>query len=202
MSRCHHWQQIYTTRQPHQVSWYAPRLNTSLQLIRQLCPDRNAAIIDIGAGCSTLVDDLVDDGYRALSLLDISAAAVAQMTRRLGEKAASIRTHVGDITEHEFGGERFDLWHDRAVFHFLTEAAARQAYVARLKAGMKPGGYAVMATFGPEGPEKCSGLEVIRYSADSLGKELGLTPINSKIETHQTPFNTAQQFLYCWFQAE
>ena len=194
------WDGVYQGKRFDAVSWYAPHLDESLQRIQALTPDRHAAIVDIGGGESTLVDDLLALGYRKLSVLDVSATAIAFTRARLGEQAQRVDWHVGDITHHDFGDRRFDLWHDRAVFHFLTEPAARAAYVARVRAAVRPGGHVLMATFGPDGPLKCSGLDVVRYDDQRLHREFGagFTLVESRLTSHQTPMNTHQQFLYCW----
>lgn len=144
-----HWDGVYQTKPFDAVSWYAPHLNLSIQLIETLCPDLNSAIVDVGGGESTLVDDLLFRGYSNLSVLDISARAIEFTQRRLGAKGKGVQWHVGDVTQYEFGEQKFDLWHDRAVFHFLTDASARQHYVEVVKRFVKPGGHVVMATFGP-----------------------------------------------------
>jgi SAM-dependent methyltransferase len=195
-----HWDTVYRTKQFDKVSWYAPHLAESLRLITELTPNKDAAIIDIGGGESTLVDDLLDRGYRDLSVLDISATAIDFTKKRLGQRADTVRWYVSDITRANFGQRRFDLWHDRAVFHFLTDAASRAAYVERVKTSVKPGGFVVMATFGLEGPLKCSGLDVVRYDATALHSEFGdnFRLLGSETALHATPFGTNQQFLYCW----
>lgn len=195
-----HWEQVYQSRAFDAVSWYAPHLNESLRLIERLCPQTGAAIIDIGGGESTLVDDLLLRGYRSLSVLDISAKAIGFTRQRLGSKADQVQWHVGDITSHDFGGRQFDLWHDRAVFHFLTDPADQRRYVELVRRSVKPGGHVVMATFGPQGPQQCSGLEVVRYDEVHLHDQFGprFQKIGSHICEHATPMGTQQQFLYCW----
>jgi SAM-dependent methyltransferase len=195
-----HWDTVYRTKQFDKVSWYAPHLAESLRLITGLVPNKDAAIIDIGGGESTLVDDLLDRGYRDVSVLDISATAIDFTKKRLGQRADAVRWYVSDITRADFGDRRFDLWHDRAVFHFLTDAASRAAYVERVKTSVKRGGFVVMATFGPEGPVQCSGLDVVRYDATALHSEFGdeFRLMGSETELHATPSGTNQQFLYCW----
>jgi SAM-dependent methyltransferase len=179
-------------------------LAESLRLITELAPNKGAAIIDIGGGESTLVDDLLDRGYHDLSVLDISATAIDFTKKRLGQRADAVRWYVSDITHVDFGSQKFDLWHDRAVFHFLTDAASRAAYVARVRTSMKRGGFVVMATFGPEGPLKCSGLDVVRYDAAALHAEFGggFRLMGSETALHATPFGTHQQFLYCWCRVD
>jgi len=195
-----HWDQVYQSKPFDAVSWYAPHLSESLRLIERLCPERTAAIVDIGGGESTLVDDLLARGYRNLTVLDISPKAIEFTRQRLGDKAAEVDWRVGDITEHDFGGRRFDLWHDRAVFHFLTDEAARRRYVDLVQRCVNPGGHVVMATFGPQGPLKCSGLDVVRYDDQQLHGQFGeqFQLMGSRIAEHPTPMGTRQQFLYCW----
>lgn len=194
------WENVYRSKNFDAVSWYAPHLGESLRLIEQLCPDKTAAIVDVGGGESTLVDDLLHRHYLDLSVLDISAAAIDFTKRRLGVKAQQVNWHVGDITRYTFGDKKFDLWHDRAVFHFLNDPAARQAYVDLVRSSVKPGGYVLMATFGPNGPLQCSGLDVVRYNDEKLHHEFGegFQLMGSELNDHHTPFGTDQQFLYCW----
>ena len=195
-----HWEKVYQTKGYDAVSWYAPHLSESLRLIAELCPRKDAAIVDIGGGESTLVDDLLAQGYTDLSVLDISVTAIDFTRRRLGARASRVNWCVGDITQYDFKGKTFDLWHDRAVFHFLTDADKRAAYTNLVKASVKRGGYVVMATFGPEGPLKCSGLDVVRYDPEKLHGEFGdkFRLMGSQTNQHATPFGTTQQFLYCW----
>ena len=195
-----HWEHVYRTKAFDAVSWYAPHLHRSLELIAVLAPNKDAAILDVGGGESTLVDDLLDRGYRDLSVLDVSATAIAHTRARLGDRAGAVDWIVGDIRDVELADSRFDLWHDRAVFHFLTDAGDRAAYVRRVRAAVRPGGTVLMATFGPEGPTRCSGLDVVRYDAESLHEVFGdgFALTGSGIERHGTPGGAEQQFLYCW----
>ena len=198
-----HWENVYRSKPFDAVSWYAPHLGESLRLIQKLCPDPMASIIDIGGGESTLVDDLLQQQYRDVSVLDISATAIDFTRQRLGLQAQQVDWHVGDTTQYDFVGQQFDLWHDRAVFHFLTEPAARRAYVELVRRSVKPGGYVLMATFGPDGPLQCSGLDVVRYDDQSLHHEFGdgFQMLGSELAEHHTPMGTNQQFLYCWCKA-
>lgn len=200
MQSSEHWDRVYRSKPHDAVSWYAAHLGESLRLIGQLCPDKSSAIVDIGGGESTLVDDLLLRGYRDLSVLDISAQAIDFTRQRLGPVAQQVGWHVGDVTRHDFGQKRFDLWHDRAVFHFLTEESSRQAYVDLVRRAVKPGGHVLMATFGPDGPLKCSGLDVVRYDDQHLHGEFGegFRLLGSELTEHHTPMGTHQQFLYCW----
>ncbi len=199
-----HWEKIYTTTAPDSVSWYRAHLDTSLALIERAADARSASIIDIGAGESTLVDDLLLRGYKNLTVLDVSQTAIEVTKKRLGSMAEQVRWLVADISEVELKPHSYDLWHDRAVFHFLTTPAQRLAYVRQVTRGVKPGGHVIVSTFGPEGPMKCSGLEVMRYDAESLHDEFGarFRLIESSKELHQTPFGTTQQFLYCYCRVQ
>jgi SAM-dependent methyltransferase len=198
-----HWENVYRNKPFDAVSWYAPHLDDSLRLIQKLCPDPAASIIDIGGGESTLVDDLLHCSYLDVSVLDISATAIDFTRQRLGAKAKDVSWHVGNVTQYDFGPKQFDLWHDRAVFHFLTERSDRQAYVELVRRSVKPGGHVLMATFGPDGPLKCSGLDVVRYDDQSLHHEFGegFQMLGSKLAEHNTPMGIRQQFLYCWCRA-
>lgn len=200
MSGSDHWESVYRSKSFDAVSWYAPHLDDSLKLIEALCPAHDSALIDVGGGESTLVDDLLAKGYRKLSVLDISAEAIAFTRHRLGISAAGVQWLVGDVTTMDLGEHSFDLWHDRAVFHFLTTETQRQAYVAQVRRSVKPGGHVVLATFGPQGPQKCSGLEVVRYDDAALHGQFGgeFVKLGSHLSEHHTPMGTVQQFLYCW----
>ena len=194
-----HWEQIYGTKPPDQVSWFCPHLHTSLALIRRAAGDQSASVIDVGAGASTLVDDLIEAGYTNLTVLDISQAAIEVAKNRLGEASKSIRWLRADVTGANLPAHSYDVWHDRAVFHFLTQPAERLAYVRNVAWAVKPGGHVIVSPFGPDGPEKCSGFDVMRYDAKSLHREFGSSfrLIESSKELHHTPFGTTQQFLYC-----
>jgi 2-polyprenyl-3-methyl-5-hydroxy-6-metoxy-1,4-benzoquinol methylase len=199
-----HWDTVYRTKAPDAVSWYRPHLETSFDLIQRVAPDLSAAIIDVGGGESTLVDDLLAKGYRNVSVLDISPAAIEVARRRLGDLARHVTWMAADVTQAVLPSQRYDVWHDRAVFHFLTTQEERAAYVQRVAGSMKLGGHVIVATFGPEGPTKCSGLDVVRYDAESLHAEFGrhFRLMKSATELHQTPFGTTQQFLYCLCKVE
>ena len=194
-----HWENVYQSRAVDEVSWYRPHLDVSLRLIDEAA-DRGGAIIDVGGGEATLVDDLVARGYRDVTVLDISQAAIEVARARLGPSAASVRWITGDITDIELEAARYDLWHDRAVFHFLTKAEDRAAYVRQVARAVKVGGHVIVATFGPEGPEKCSGLDIVRYDAGSLHGEFGagFHLLDSVTEHHETPWGAPQQFMYCF----
>ncbi|XKE47004.1 class I SAM-dependent methyltransferase [Halomonas organivorans] len=202
MTKQNHWDAIYREKAPDEVSWYQPHLATSLHMIEAAAPDRSTAIIDVGGGESTLVDDLLARGYRDLTVLDLSPQALAVAKRRLGAAAEQVTWKAADITEVDLPARRYGLWHDRAVFHFLTTADERSAYVRRLCTSLKPGGHLVIATFGPQGPTRCSGLDVVRYDAAALAAELGpdFEPIGDRLETHHTPDGRPQAFLYAHFR--
>jgi SAM-dependent methyltransferase len=194
-----HWDKIYAEKAPNAVSWYRPHLETSLGFIEQSASGRSASIIDVGGGESTLVDDLLARGYENITVLDISQNAIDAIRRRLGKAAEHVHFVVADITKVELESSAYDVWHDRAVFHFLTAAAGRNAYVRQVARAVKRGGHVIVSSFGPEGPTRCSGLDVVRYDADSLHREFGVhfRMLGSYTELHRTPFGTIQQFLYC-----
>jgi 2-polyprenyl-3-methyl-5-hydroxy-6-metoxy-1,4-benzoquinol methylase len=195
-----HWEKVYTTKAPDAVSWYRAHLETSLALIERAVDAHSASIIDVGGGESTLVDDLLLRGYKKLTVLDVSPSAIEVTKKRLSSASEQVCWLVGDIVEIEMEPHAYDLWHDRAVFHFLTTAERRLAYVGQVTRAVKPGGHVIISTFGPEGPTKCSGLEVMRYDAESLHGEFSgrFRLVESSQELHQTPFGTTQQFLYCY----
>jgi SAM-dependent methyltransferase len=199
-----HWERIFATKIPDQVSWYRPHLETSLALIKRSASDSLTPIIDVGGGESTLVDDLLARGFENVTVLDISEVAIAATRKRLGSAAGKVRWIVADITQANLESRAYSVWHDRAVFHFLTGAQQRTAYVRQVARSVKLGGHVIVGTFGPEGPTKCSGLDVIRYDADSLHDEFGakFRLVNSSKELHKTPFGTTQQFLYCYCVVE
>lgn len=186
------------------MSWFRPHLERSLELIERATDgNRGAEIIDVGGGASTLVDDLVARGFGNVTVLDIAHRALELSQTRMGAAAKAVRwingDVVGDGVTAEFPERRFDVWHDRAVFHFLTDRESRSRYVRNLLHSLRPGGRAILATFGPAGPIKCSGLDVRRYDAASLLAEFGpaLRLVESSVEMHDTPFGTRQEFVYC-----
>jgi SAM-dependent methyltransferase len=195
-----HWEHIYETKAPTQVSWYQEHSRFSLQYIRNTGIQKTDAIIDVGGGASTLVDDLVADGYQQISILDVSAAALQLARQRLGIHAAKVNWIEADITQAALPAHAYALWHDRAVFHFLTQATDRQRYIETVRHAVRVGGHIILATFAPDGPERCSGLEVMRYSPESLHHEFGadFEVVGSTRETHRTPFGTEQKFIYCY----
>jgi SAM-dependent methyltransferase len=192
-----HWQEAYRRRQVTEVSWYQPRPEMSLELIAGLRLPPDAAIVDVGGGASTLVDHLLDAGYRNLTVLDLAATALDQARARLGGRGDAVCWLVADVTRWE-PETRFDLWHDRAVFHFLTEPDARERYRHTLLRAVRPGGHALVATFASDGPERCSGLPVRRYGGAELQIELGaaLDLVEERRELHRTPAGHDQPFTY------
>ena len=198
--RKQHWDNVYTSKAPSQLSWYQAVPAVSLTLIRASGITPFAKIIDIGGGASTLTDHLLADGFHEITVLDISATALDQSRQRLGIAADQIDWLVADITTWQ-PKTRFDLWHDRAVFHFLTDPGDRLAYLTTLKNAAAPGATIILATFALDGPERCSGLPVQRYSPETLAKELGseFTLVETAPEDHHTPSGSAQRFVYCRF---
>ena len=200
MNFTEHWNHVYQTNDSSDVSWFQTRPTTSLRLIEACGVARGDGIIDVGGGASVLVDFLLDAGFSKLAVLDISAAALDQTKRRLGARASEVDWFPTDVTQFASPRE-FGLWHDRAVFHFLTDKADRQKYVGTMKRALRTDGHAVIATFALNGPEKCSGLSVCRYDATTISAELGagfhlFEQVN---ETHVTPWNTEQRFTYFLF---
>jgi SAM-dependent methyltransferase len=183
------------------VSWHQENPARSLELIERTGVGVDALIIDVGGGSSRLVDGLVDRGYTNLSVLDLSSTALAYAQERLGNRAGMVDWIQADVTEYPFDGS-FDVWHDRAVFHFLVDPADRGHYVDRLEAAVRPGGHAILATFSLDGPEQCSGLPVQRYSAESMSLALGLgfEAVSFEEEAHITPTGITQHFLYGHFR--
>lgn len=204
MNTHQHWESVYQTKNSAQVSWYAPHLETSLQLIQRLAPNPQASILDVGSGASTLPDDLLAAGYERLSMLDISEQALEISQARLGEPAQQVQWLIGDVLDLPFAQHAYDVWHDRAVFHFLTEKSQRERYVQQVLNAVKPNGHVIMATFGADGPKQCSGLDVMRYDSQGLHGEFGATfrLLDSLTVNHQTPSGMTQQFLYCYCRVE
>jgi ubiquinone/menaquinone biosynthesis C-methylase UbiE len=200
MGQKQHWEHVYTSKAADNVSWFQKHADQSLALIQSTGLSESAAVIDVGGGASVLVDDLLAAGFKDLTVLDISPAALEVAKQRLGNDANSIHWMVGDITEIVLPENRFDIWHDRAVFHFLTEPAARQAYVEQVMRAVRPNGHVIIATFAEDGPEKCSGLPVMRYCPETLHAEFGKAfhLVKHSQEVHHTPFGTEQQFVYCY----
>lgn len=167
------WEQLYESKSPEETSWYQPHLQISPDWVSDASKDKSASIIDVGGGESTLVDDLLGVGYRSLTILDIAGSAIKKSRGRMGSAAQSVSWLVGDATTVALPSRAFDVWHDRAVFHFLTGAAQWAAYVGQLVSALKPGWQVILATFGPQGPHRCGGLDTLRYDRESLQDELG-----------------------------
>ena len=202
MDRRAHWDLVYTTKQPTEVSWYQPTPARSLEMLRAAAAGPATAIIDIGGGDSTLVDAVISGRLGTLTVLDISGAALARARTRLGEHSREVTWIEGDVTRVALPPGVFDIWHDRAVFHFLTDADDRARYAMAASATLKPGGTLIIATFAADGPLKCSGLDVARYSAESLALALGdaFQLIRSFDDVHRTPSGGEQRFLYAVFR--
>jgi len=195
-----HWEQVYRTRRSDEVSWYQAEPGTSLGLIQRVAPESRAPILDVGGGTSFLVDRLLAAGYSNVSVLDISATALNQVRQRLsGDVASSVRLLEEDVLTVSLPPASIDVWHDRAVFHFLTNSADRDAYVAQVRRVLRPNGHAIVATFAEDGPQKCSGLPVARYSAAQLHAAFGnaFRMVDSVREVHATPSGAQQTFQYC-----
>lgn len=195
-----HWENVYQTKSSTEVSWYQPTPEKSLEMIASTGVPHNGAIIDVGGGASTLADSLLAQGYTAMTVLDISAQALETAKERLGTNADRVQWLVADITTVALPPHSIDVWHDRAVFHFLTNPDDRQRYIEIVHRALKPQGHIIVATFAPDGPTKCSGLDVVRYSPDELHRTFGQSfrLIRSEREHHHTPFGTEQSFVYCY----
>lgn len=202
MDRSGHWEQVYRTKRPDQVSWFQAEARLSRQLIERIVPDRAARIVDIGAGASTLVDGLLASGYQDLTVLDLSPSALVLARQRLDAGADAATWQVADVLTARFAPASFDLWHDRAVFHFLTDASDRARYVAQAHHAVRVGGHLLVATFAEDGPVRCSGLDVVRYSPTGLHAEFaaGFSLVESHRELHITPSGAQQAFTYGVFR--
>ena len=200
--RKEHWEKVYQNKSPDEVSWYQPCPVLSLQLIANTHIAFDAPIIDIGGGASTLVDELCDAGYSNVSVLDVSESALANVQHRCAEKVSEVRWYEEDVTCFK-PPHRFALWHDRAVFHFLTSRADRESYIDVLKQSIEPGGHIIMMTFATDGPKKCSGLDIVQYDADKLVSELGpgFNLMETGFDVHLTPAGNQQNFAYFRFRA-
>ena len=201
MNQASQWDAFHAARRENELSWYQAHPKTSLDLIANLGIGPDDALIDVGGGVSNLVDHLLDRGFTDVSVLDISATALAAAKARLGVRAANVQWLTADITRFR-SARTYRLWHDRAVFHFLTEAQDRAAYVSTLSKALSADGYAVIATFAEDGPQQCSNLQVCRYSPEQLSAELGegFVLLESRRETHVTPTLARQNFVYCCFR--
>ena len=195
-----HWEELYHSTSPGKVSWYQENPATSLDFIEKTGLPKEAPILDVGSGASTLVDQLLLRGYRNLALLDVSTKALLLTRQRLGGKATGVAWHHGDVTRYSLP-EQYSLWHDRAAFHFLVDPSDRRAYVTSLRQGLRPQGHLILATFAVGGPTKCSGLDVAQYDTQKITTELGqdFRLIETLEELHQTPAGVEQLFSYFWF---
>jgi len=195
-----HWEKLYSTKATNAVSWFQEHADLSLRLIRATGVTPDGSIIDVGGGASTLVDDLVAAGFHNVTVLDLSSAALSAARSRLGPRASTVHWLEADITKASLPARAYDVWHDRAVFHFLTAPEDRAEYVRAVLHSVKPGGHVIVATFAEDGPTQCSGLPVMRYSADELHSEFGerFSLLTHDKEAHHTPFGTVQQFVYCY----
>lgn len=200
MQKKQHWERVYTTKSTEQVSWFQEHARRSLALIQKTGVSHSASIIDVGGGASTLAKDLILHGYSTITVLDLSAKALSEAKQHMGSHAASVEWLEADITTAILPTHHYDLWHDRAVFHFLTTQNQREAYIKNVRHSVKPGGHVIVATFAKDGPEKCSGLPVTRYNADELHAEFGdqFGLIHHEEEAHHTPSGSVQAFVYCY----
>ena len=200
MQTKNHWEKVYSTRAEDEVSWFQAHAELSLKLIRDSGIPCTASIIDVGGGASKLVDDLLDSGYQNLTVLDLSVTALAKAKARLGSQASKVCWLEANVTEAELPKHGYDIWHDRAVFHFLNSEQERHAYVHAILRAVKPGGLVIVATFAEDGPTSCSGLPVKRYSANELHAEFGepFQLLGHEKESHHTPGGIEQKFVYCF----
>lgn len=196
-----YWNGVYETKGEDEVSWFQKNPEPSLEFVRRYALDQSASIIDIGGGASRLIDHLLTDGFHNVTVMDISSEAIAIARERIGNSETSVKWIISDVTKWQ-PNDCSDIWHDRAVFHFLTELSDQTAYIETLKRALKSGGYLVMATFALDGPKKCSGLPVMRHDSNSLQNLLGSSfkLIETRNHDHQTPFQTIQLFQYSIFQ--
>jgi SAM-dependent methyltransferase len=201
VSRQKHWDDAYTNKGENEVSWFQESPTPSLELMTLVGATPRTSVVDIGGGASRLADALVEKGFRSVTVLDLSEAGLAAAKARLGSRADQVKWLVADVTT--WGPQQvYDLWHDRATFHFLTEEADRTAYVERLKRAVRPGGHAIIGTFAPDGPERCSGLPVVRYDAASLSQVLGsaFELLEGRRHEHMTPRQAEQRFQFSVFR--
>lgn len=202
MGNAEHWNEVYATRPADQVGWYKPHLDTSLGWIETLDLEPGAPIIDVGGGASTLVDDLLQKGHCDVTVLDLSARALELARQRLESRAGRVTWLEGDIAETNLPCEKYRLWHDRAVLHFLVEPADREQYRQALLRALQPDGYVIIGVFAPDAPPQCSGLPVQRYSVETLsaffGSEFEL--LRQRHEPHFTPSGLEQSYVYCLFR--
>lgn len=202
MNDAKHWDKIYGSKSTRKVGWYAPHLTTSLSWINELNLEPTEPIIDVGGGASTLVDDLIETGYKDLTVLDLSNSAIQRVQERLGSASGAVTWLQGDITETGLPSQHYRLWHDRAAFHFLIEPETQQKYRDAILRSLATGGYLIIGTFAPDAPPQCSGLPVERYTSDTLSKIFGkeFELIRHHNEIHITPSGIEQAYVYCLFQ--
>ena len=199
MDRKSHWDKVYRDKPADAVSWFQPRADRSIEWIRSSGLPSSASIIDVGSGATRLIDALIAEGYSGITALDLSGAALDATRARIGAAADAVEWIEADITRVSLPRHAYDLWHDRAVFHFLTEPEQQRAYLEAIASALKPGGYAIIATFAEDGPTRCSGLPAMRYSPHSLQATFGpgFEPVRSVREIHTTPSGAEQRFIYC-----
>ena len=199
MDRREHWENVYRHKEPTALSWYQPEPTVSLELIGRIAPALDSSIIDVGGGASTLVDGLLGAGYHDVTVLDLSGAALAAAHARLGTRASQVKWLEADVLAAPLAPATYDVWHDRAVFHFLTDPRERAAYVAAAHAAVRPGGHVIVASFALDGPARCSGLDVVRYSPESMHSQFGpeFRLLASVRDEHHTPSGKTQAFVYC-----
>ena len=202
MNREEHWEHVYRTKKSDEVSWFQPRATVSLRLIADSGISQGHSIIDVGGGASVLVDDLLAADFRDITVVDISGEALAVSRQRLGEKAGAVQWIQADILKAALSPERYDLWHDRAVYHFLTNEEDQAGYFRKMMRALRPKGHVIVATFAEDGPTRCSGLDVQRYSPEQLQFKWRdqLKLIEAVPETHLTPAGKEQKFNYCLFR--
>ena len=200
-SRQAHWDSVYTTKGETEVSWFQERPTPSLELLELVGAQPDSAIIDIGGGASRLVDSLLERGFQNITVLDLSATALAAARARLGDQGSKVKWIAADATEWT-PTELYDVWHDRAAFHFLTRESEQMAYIERLKRALRRGGHVIIGTFAFDGPEKCSGLPVARHNSESIAELLGpaFTLVDSRRHEHATPWQAVQKFQFSTFR--
>jgi SAM-dependent methyltransferase len=199
MEQKQHWEHVYSVNEPAQVSWFEPESKVSLELIRKFLPSANSNILDVGAGASTLVDGLLEAGYKHVRVMDLSGAALKQAQSRLGHAGNSVKWIEADVLEARLPAHGIDLWHDRTLFHFLTSPDDRRRYVDQVRTTVRPGGVVLVATFADDGPSRWSDLDVDRYTASTFHDEFGaeFRIVETRQEVHHTPWGAAQAFTYC-----
>ncbi|MCE9618472.1 MAG: methyltransferase domain-containing protein [Planctomycetes bacterium] len=202
MDRKHHWEQIYRTKDHRQVSWYADHVQTSIERIRDLNLPKGSPLLDVGGGASTLVDDLVGMGFTNVTVMDLSSAALEIAQSRMGSRATAVHWIEGDLLAHDFGGSRFSLWHDRAVFHFLADEADRTSYRDRAVQALAAGGFLVLSVFADDGPLKCSGLEIKRHGEREIEDFFAehFKPVAARRSVHLAPGGAEQRFVHLVLQ--